>query len=241
MKGNSRIAEILQKEYNIKNLEPYENINYEVMHLSEEISRVKITSKTGDSFCCPVYAMFDGYHMSWYGDYGSWVFDCTWKTDVMNLAYGSPYYQLKKLNSRDRHEFNDDECKKRLLELIRDGNWYKYDLSDEQQSRFDEFITDYYACIDFEDDVLSEYIDLCDELQNLYESTEDEYSWISAVRKLNFDDLRSNVFSCEEYELYDIGKKAPGRFFIILYMLSVVANSEEERMKQLKSTTENTS
>lgn len=92
MKGNAIIAEILQKDYGIKDLTGYEDIKYEMQHFTDEISRVKITSKSKQNFCCPVYALFDGYHMCWYGDYGSFVFDCTWKTNVMNLAYQSPYF-----------------------------------------------------------------------------------------------------------------------------------------------------
>ena len=57
MTGNKIIADILKTEYGVKNLTPYEEINYEIKNLSDDISRIKITSKTGDSFCCPVYAL----------------------------------------------------------------------------------------------------------------------------------------------------------------------------------------
>lgn len=227
IKGSSKIAEILQKEYDIKNLTPYEEIDYEISQLTEEISRVKITSKTGENFCCPVYAMFDGYHMSWYGDYGFWGFSCTWKTNIMNLAYNSPYYQLEKLESGEREEFNEQECGKNLLKEIKEGTWYNYDLSEEQQKRFDEFMNESYDYIDC-DDVLYEYEEICETLKKLYNATQDKFDWISTIGNIDFDkdDLRT-VFDCEEYELYNIGDKAPVRFFIILYMLSVVANSEK--------------
>lgn len=229
MKGSGTIAKILQEEYDIKNLKPYEEIDYEIEQFTEEISRVKITSKTGDSFCCPVYAMFDGYHMSWYGDYGAWVFSCTWKTNIMNLAYNSPYYQLEKLESRERAEFNEQECAKNLLKEIKEGDWYNYDLSEEQQKRFDEYIItafDYIYC----DDVLYEYEETCEILKDLYNATDNEFSWISKINNCDFEEKDLNtVFNCEEYELYEIGKKAPARYFIILYMLSVVANLEEAK------------
>lgn len=228
MKGNATIAEILQKEYGVKDLTPYEEIEYEIEHFSEEISRVKIKSKTDRCFCCPVYAMFDGYHMSWYGDYGFWGFCCTWKTNVMNLAYNSPYYQLEKLESRDREEFDETECAKQLLKSIKEGDWYNYDLDEDQKKRFDEFISDSWDYISFYDDVLSEHKDICDKLKDLMNATQDKYDWVAELRKTNFEEDLSNVFEFEDYELYTIGNKAPSRFFIILYMLSVVANMESE-------------
>ncbi len=77
MKGNAAIAEILKKDYDIDDITPFEEIDYEIIRYSDEVSKVKIQSKTGRRFCCPVYAIFDGYHMSWYGDYGFWGFCCT--------------------------------------------------------------------------------------------------------------------------------------------------------------------
>lgn len=229
MIGNETIAKILQEEYGVKSLKPYEEIDYEIERFSEEISRVKITSKTGQNFCCPVYAMFDGYHMSWYGDYGAWVFDCTWKTNVMNLAYNSPYYQLEKLESRERTEFNEEECAKNLLKEIKEGDWYTLDLSDEQQKRFDEFMATNYDYI-LSDDVLYEYEETCETLKELYNATQNEFDWISKIHSCDFEEEDLNtVFNVEQYELYEIGKKAPIRYFIILYMLSVVANLEETK------------
>lgn len=227
MKGNETIAKILKEEYGVEDLTPYEEIDYEIEHFTEEISRVKITSKTGRRFCCPVYALFDGYHMSWYGDYGFWGFDCTWKTNVTNLAYNSPYYQLEKLESRDREEFDETECSEQLLKLIKEGYWYNYDLDEKQKKRFDEFISERYDYISYYDDVLSEHKDLCEKLQGLMTATQDKYDWVAELRKTNLEEDLSNVFECEEYYLYGIGNKASGKYFIILYMLSVVANAEK--------------
>lgn len=225
-KGSTTVAEILMNEYGVGDLTPYEEIDYEICSYTDEISRVKIQSKSGRNFCCPVYAMFDGYHMSWYGDYGFWGFCCTWKTNVMNLAYNSPYYQLEKLESRDRVEFDDNKCAKELLKLIKEGYWYNDDLTEEQQKRFDEFISTDFDYISYYDDVLSEHKDVCEKLKDLLNATQDEYSWVAELRHTNFEEDLSNVFEYEEYELYNIGKKPDCRFFIILYMLSVVAKAE---------------
>lgn len=232
MKGNAIIAEILQKKYDINDLTPYEEIEYEIQQFTEEISRVKINSISGRLFCCPVYAMFDGYHMSWYGDYGSFVFDCTWKTNVMNLAYQSPYYQLEKLDSRARYSFDSETCEEKFLEAVKSGDWYNDDLSEEQRKHFDEYISDsyYYIC---SDDILYEHEEVCEAIKKLYRATDDEYEWVAEIRNpdLEEDDFY-NIFGCSDYELYNIGNKAPIKFFIILYMLSVVANMESERRER---------
>ena len=224
MKGNAIIAEILQKDYGIKDLTDYEEIEYEIQRFTDEISRVKIKSKSKKSFCCPVYALFDGYHMSWYGDYGSFVFDCTWKTNIMNLAYQSPYYQLEKLDSRKRYSFDSETCEKQFLKLIKEGDFYNDDLTEEQRKRFDEYISESLDFISY-DDILSEHEEVCEAIKRLYRATGDEYEWVAEIRNndLEEDDFY-NVFGCADYEIYDIGNKAPLRFFIILYLLSVVAN-----------------
>ena len=231
MKGNSRIAEILTNDYNVKNLKPYEEIDYEISNFTDKISRVKITSKTGAMFFAPVYAFFDGYHMAWYGDYGEYLFDCTWETNVHNLAYGSPYYQLEKCRPvTSQSRFDGCKCKKQFIESITRGDWYAGDLSQEQKARFDEFIKDEYSYI-FSDDILYEHEDICDALQQLYKATYDQLEWFAELRNTDFRDLE-NVFDCDEYALYDFGKKAPQNYFIILYMLSVVANSELNKQQE---------
>ena len=228
MKGNKIIAEVLTKDYGVTDLTPYEEINYEISNFTDEISRVKITSKTNRRFCAPVYAMFDGYHMAWYGDYGEYVFDCTWKTNVHNLAYQSPYYQLEKCQASRRKEFDAEECAEQFIKSIKNGYWYE-ELDQDQKARLEEIITSPYVYID-DDDVLYEYEEICEKLQSLYRATEDKYEWISELRNTDFSELE-DVFDCEEYELYDIGEKAPLQYFIILYMLSVVANLEAEKQE----------
>ena len=228
MKGNKCIAQILKDDYNINDLTPYEEIEYEIEHYTKEISRVKIQSKTGRCFCCPVYAMFDGYHMSWYGDYGFWGFSCTWQTNITNLAYNSPYYQLEKLVSRERAEFNAELCEKEFLKLIKESDWYTYDLTEEQKESFDKFILEAYTSYVDDEDCLYEIAEICEDLKTLKEATQSEYDWIFCLNKSDFSEHDYySIFGCGEYELYDIGKQAPGNFFIILYMLSVVANTEK--------------
>ena len=229
MKGNIVIAEILKNEYDITDLTPFEEIEYEIEQYSEEVSRVKIQSKTGRRFCCPVYAMFDGYHMYWYGDYGFWGFRCTWKTNVSNLTYNSPYYQLEKLVSRRRTEFDTGQCEKKFLELIKENDWYNVDLTAEQRESFDDFMDDCWNDFVYCDSCLSEIDELCEKLKTLMNATSSEVDWNYRVSTIDLSESETyNIFGCADYELYDIGQKEPSRFFIILYMLSVVANAIKE-------------
>lgn len=228
MKGNKEIAQILKLDYGINDLTPFEDISYEIEHYTDELSRVKIQSNSGECFCCPVYAMFDGYYMSWYGDYGFWGFTCTWKTNITNLAYNSPYYQLEKLESRERTEFNSERCEDEFLKMIKESDWYNYNLTEKQRKSFDKFITDdFHDYVDC-DDYLFEIAEKCENLKVLKNATYNETDWYSALGRNNLDESDIyEIFGCEEYELYTIGNKVPVRFFIILYMLSVVANVEK--------------
>ena len=227
MKGNKEIAQILKQDYGINNLTPFEDISYEIERYTAELSRVKIQSNSGKVFRCPVYAMFDGYHMSWYGDYGFWGFNCTWKTNITNLAYNSPYYQLEKLESRKRTEFNSEHCAEEFLRLIKENDWYNYNLTEKQRKSFDKFIRDDFHDYVDDDDCLFEIAEKCENLKMLKNATHNETDWYSELNNNNLDESDIyEIFGCEEYALYKIGNKVPGKFFIILYMLSVVANYE---------------
>ena len=230
MKGSDRLGEILQKEYGVKDLTKYEDITYEIKRFTDKVSRVTIISNK--KIFAPVYAMFDRWFMQWYGDYGSWGFRCTWDTDVMNLAYESPYYQLEKLESRKRTEFDDDVCRENLIKKIKESSFYEYDLTEDEKSRFDTFIEDRYdTYIDYEDELYG-YREDCEKIKELVNATGDEFEWISAVRHSDFTkEDYTYFFGCDEYELYDIGQKEPARFFIILYLLSVVCESEKAFQK----------
>lgn len=226
-KGNAYIAEILMQEYGVKDLTCWEDIHYELQNLADGIQRVKITSpESKGGFWCPVYAMFDGYHMCWYGDYGSFVFDCTWKVNICNIAYGSPYYQLEKLRNRRQREFDGVKCREELLKVIKEGTWYKADLSDEQRTHLDNYLEVPYCSICY-DDALYEHEETCEWLKNLLNSTDNEYEWVAAVNKMDQEML--DIVECEHSDLFDMGQKPPIQFFIMLYLLSVVANAEKEK------------
>lgn len=225
MKGSKQIADILKNEYGVKNLKAYEEIDWKITEFSDTVSRVKITSRTGASFCCPVYAMFDGSHVAFYGNCGDWLLNCTWDANVHNLKYNSPYYQLEKLEYSKQKEFSSEKCVSELLKLVREGPWYA-DLTEEQVEAFEEIIKD-YTCI-LSGEILYEYEDIVEEIASLiYAANENEFEWYLAVSKVD-NEIIDTVFGCEYYELYDIGNKPPVRIFIILYMLSVVANTEKE-------------
>jgi hypothetical protein len=236
MQGNKRIAEVLQAEYGVKDLSKYEDITYKIERFTDKVSMVTIRSNK--RIFAPVYAMFDRWFMHWYGDYGSWGFRCTWDTDIMNLEYDSPYYQLEKLESRERTEFDEYSCRENLIKKIKESTFYSYDLTAEEKARFDTFIEEDYDYIDYED-VLYSYREDCEKIKELVNAAGDEYEWVSAVRNNDFTaESISYIFGCEEYELYNIGQKEPARFFIILYLLSVVYESEKSLAEQKGTTNE---
>lgn len=231
------IANILEKEYGIKNLSAFERFSYQLDTLAEGVSRIKITpDKDNPKFCCPVYAIFDGYNMAWYGDFGFWGFNCTWETNLFNLPYENPHYLLEKLVSRERKEFDAGTCQKELLKLIHESEFYN-NLSDEQKTRFDEYIDGSFSYI-LSDDALYEHADTCEELYDLFRKAgSEERDYISAVdtidSKISFDDIpyeAYELFGCDEcYELYTIGHIVPVRYFIILYLLSIAYEREKEK------------
>ena len=117
--------------------------------------------------------------------------------------------------------------RKAIFEAHKRGDFYNDDLTEEQRKRFDEYISESLDFISY-DDILYEHEEVCEAIKRLYRATDDEYEWVAEIRNndLEEDDFY-NVFGCADYEVYDIGNKAPLRFFIILYLLSVVANMVE--------------
>ena len=229
-KGKEIIGEILNNEYSIKNLKKFEDIEYTIEKFTDKVSKVTIKS-LNETFTY-VSAIFDGYNMHWSGDYGHWSFNCTWETNLQNLSYCSPYYQLEKLKVPSREEFDEEKCKQELLELIKDGPFYEELETDEMIERFEEYIEEPLDYISM-DEPLYEYEDTCEAIKKLYDAAqESEYEWFSAIRSIDSDDFEQ-IFNCEEYELYNLGKKAPGRFFIILYLLCIVAEREANKEAQI--------
>ena len=229
-KAKKIIGEILTDEYAIKNLKKFEEIEYTVEKFTDKLSKVTIKS-LNETFTY-VSAIFDGYNMHWSGDYGHWSFNCTWETNLQNLAYYSPYYQLEKLQAPLREVFDKDQCAEKLLELLREGPFYEALDEDVNIQRFEEYLKDSFDYISM-DEYLYEYEDTCEAIKKLYGAAqESEYEWFSAIRNIDSDNFEQ-IFNCEEYELYNLGKKAPGRFFIILYLLCIVAEREANKEAQI--------
>lgn len=223
MKGNTAIAEILTKRG--INTALFENLKYEVTKFGD-IERTKIEVEHG----FPIYCLCDGYYMSWYGDYGSFGFDCTWRTSIENLPYQSPHYMYEKMDllskgSGNFKEFDSNKCRKELLETIMDSDSFQ-ELDELDQEKVIKYIQCPYCDIDeslkYEEDEL-------DELKTCYMAAgEDEYSWVNAVREVS----DSNTFiSCESYAMYDFGMQLPTYFFIVFYVLSIVNDMIQEEKK----------
>lgn len=107
------------------------------------IEKTTITFK--DSFQCPIYCICDGHYMMWYGDHGSFTFDCTWKTSIFNIPFGSPSYLFEKFDvtSIDRaagKEFNSEICEREVLNYLYESAWWE-ELSDYDKSRIKGYLT----------------------------------------------------------------------------------------------------
>lgn len=225
MKGNKNIAEILTKRG--INVELFQNLKYSVTKFDDvngnSIERTKIELERG----FPIYCLCDGYYMSWYGDYGSLGFDCTWKTSITNLPYQSPHYMYEKLDLLSKapgnfKEFDGDLCRKELIETVKESSGYE-ELDEVEQEKLLDYIRSPYS--DIPDELKYEEDEL-DEIRDCYfAASEDEYSFVNAVREIS----DNNTFiSCESYDMYNFGMQVPTYFFIIFYVLSIVSDMMEE-------------
>ena len=219
LKGNETLAQMIEARG--CNPEIFQRLTYGTVKIDDSIERT--TVRFSESLMCPIHCLCDGYYMSWYGDYGGLTFECSWKTSVTNLPYQSPYYLYEKVDVLSKHqsilkEFNSALCRKNLLKCIQDSDGYD-ELEDSLKDELIEYITNYYGVYLSEE--LEEYEKEVDELQQCYAAAgEDQTSWVSSVREVSDD---NRFISCEVYDLYDIGDELPLSYFIVLYVLSIVA------------------
>lgn len=231
MKGNKDIAGILKERQVSPDM--FQDLTYTITKF-DGIERTRIDMKGG----CPIFCLCDGYYMSWYGDYGSMGFDCSWKTSIENLPYQSPHYMYEKMDLLSRtpgrfKEFDCNLCKKELLDSIRESSGFE-DLNEIEQDQVMSYITDNSAY--WVPDSLKDYEEELEELHNCYHAAcEDEYAWVDAVRKLSDE---NSFLCCETYDMYNFGMQVPTYFFIVFYVLSIVRDMIQEDKSKNESTEE---
>lgn len=222
---NSYTIEQCKKEYSSVDT-ILDKINYTVDKISDNIERVEWSINGG----CPMYCLCDGHYMMWYGDHGSFTFDCTWRTSLMKIPFNSPHYLFEKLDmtSIDRSGgkyFDSDRCKEEVLNYLYESGWWE-DLSDYNKSRVKSYITSNKWFPDIDDYKLSKDVDKClvEEIRELIGSTSDRYDFICKLREL---DRADSPFEC--CELYSAGEQISYHFWFILLCLNYIYCRELEK------------
>lgn len=210
---------------------PLDTIKYEI----EKFGAVeKVTIKFGEQLMCPIYCICDGHYMHWYGDHGSYSFDCTWNTSIFNIPFNSPYYLFEKFDITGiaggaGKEFDSEECKKEVLNYLYESYWWEEELSDYDKTKIKGYLTTDKWYPDIDDYKLSRSVDknLVEDIRDLIQSTNDRFEFIVKLRELDKDD---SPF-CECYDLYSAGEIISPHFWFILRCLKEVVDRETEKLE----------
>ena len=217
----------------IQNFEYYEKefATWEPTEIIIDENRAFWMLKKPDSEYRKVCMFRDRYMIFVYGDYGSFCFDqMTWIGNVYNLEYDNLGYQFSKLShdSKDALKaFDTDVCIEELeewfidtLEELKD-NYNLEDSGEIAKSIFqyikenshiwydEEELCEIYDC--------HEYMDLINFVHGAYCNCDDEYDWVSYLRKSNLGDFEDE---CES-SLWNAGRKVSQSYYISMYALQV--------------------
>lgn len=225
----------------IQNFEHYEKefTTWEPTEIIIDENRAFWMLKKPDSECRKVCMFRDRYMVFVYGDYGSFCFDnMTWIGSVYNLEYDNIGYQFSKLSydSKDALKaFDTDVCIEELeewfidtLEELKD-NYNLEDSGEIAKSIFqyikenshiwydEEELCEIYDC--------HEYMDLINFVHGAYCNCDDEYDWVSYLRKSNLGDFEDE---CES-SLWNAGRKVSQSYYISMYALQVCRDKMEDK------------
>lgn len=165
-----------------------------------------IKARRDETFACPVHFAFYSHFIVCSGDYGEWVFDCTWDTNKKNLPE-SMSYLLGKL-SRD--------CK---------GTWFDAAQLKEDFQRAKESFFDSYDFPDsYGDDAKNAVEELFDDFEGEMQIT-DAYRIVGLVDHYGeeiCDELGIN-FDCETWNsFYECGEIIHPQLIVNLVMLNQI-------------------
>ncbi|MCM1322864.1 MAG: hypothetical protein NC218_01625 [Acetobacter sp.] len=166
---------------------------------------------------CPVYFAFYQNFIVCSGDYGEWVFDCTWKTAEQQIPTSS-YYLFGKLSRNTRATKFDssvvDSELEEILHDLRDELFESGRLSEEDQDSVEEIFEDFkYAMQDADEYRICSIVDkFADDMSPFYQFDGEELSnYYKIGERLNgqlacnlvmLDCLRENnvLFDTETYK-----------------------------------------
>lgn len=226
---NNYIIEQTQKEYP-KCDAILDKINYKIEKLSDTVEKISFNIDGG----CPIYCMCDGKHMMWYGDHGSFTFDCTWQTSLMNIPFQSPHYLFEKLDKSGARGtglvWNPDKAKKTVLEHIYESNWWEEEIESETvREQIKELFEGpaykdsfYYKTGNQDDEML-------DAIKDLINATENESLFAVKLNEMKED----WPISSDDYDLYDCGNEISCHFWLILMCLNWIYDKELDRKSNL--------
>ena len=225
MEINSYILEQCKKEYPKVDI-VLDQIQYTIEHYNG-IEKIKFTFDNG---CCPIYCLCDDRYMMWYGDHGSFTFDCTWKTSLMKIPFNSPHYLFEKLDKSGAKGtglvWNSAKAKKAVLETIYESSWWEEEIEsdivrDEIKQLFEgpAWKDSFYYHTGQQDD------EMLDALKRLLNETENEWRFATCLNDLP----ESYPINSEDYELYECGNEITPHFWFILLGLNYIYCKELEK------------
>jgi len=230
MLGNINLFEICKEYYPGLNLD---NLDYKIEKFGD-LERIEIWLNDHS----PIYCLCDRNYMHWYGDHGSFSFDCTWKPSVRNLPYNSPSYMFEKLDQTAilgaGKEFNATKARKAILDHLFNSSWWEEEVLEEDKPVIkDLFECDYIYYISIWGlETQKEYNqDMLEQIAAVLDSSSDQFDLINRLRDL--DD--ANPLFDDDYSLYYAGEVISPHFYLIFYALSVVADLEIKKEEKSES------
>lgn len=163
--------------------------NFKVLDITktEKMTLVKAT------IYCPVYFAFYSHFIVCSGDYGEWVFDCTWETNKKQIPESLGYLlgklsrDCKKVHfSYSKIESNFLKAKKHFMEShVEEG-----DLSEETLEELNELWDDFLSEMKGSDEyrivgIVDRYSEQICDLLDIYEETEDWVDFYEAGEDIN--------------------------------------------------------
>lgn len=223
---NQYIIDQCKKEYS-KCDTILNKINYKIENYGDKIQRISWNFEGG----CPMYCMCDGYHMLWYGDHGSFSFDCTWITSLKKIPFQSPYYLFEKLDrsgARATGKMWDSQiAKKAVLNSIYETSWWEeLEESDHVKEEIKSLFEGPYYKSAFNYNTGGQDDDMLDRLKLLLNATQNEWEFISQLNGMEDEDP---ITSSNDYDLFDCGNVIVPGFWFYLMCLNYIYDCEEAK------------
>ena len=200
-------------------------LTYKIERFDLDLQR--ITIRFGEHEGCPLYCICSGNYMIWFGDHGSFTFDCTWNTSLNNIPFESPYYlfgKLDKINIESGKEFNSGKCRKEILDTLYSSYWWEEEVLDVDKSNLKEYFETQYCDVD-DFILMGEYDELMlERCKRLINHSYDRFEVIQYMRELEQGDPLYD----DDQAIYNAGWEISPHFWFIFLCLNYVFIKEDE-------------